>query len=216
LLRDSEPRFSGYTCWRAVIDNSSLNLTETSETWGTNGRFGIAPLAGNKIYWFACINAPQNDRVMREFKVTDLQKVFKDFHEPVPAILECTKDVDLIWSDISDLEPLNQYAFNNVLLIGDAAHATTPNMGQGACQAIEDAVILADEINSNIDITGAFTKFEQRRLKRTHYIINTSQMLGKIAQLENPILASIRNFLFRKLPDSFKEKQLKKIYRVDF
>ena len=48
--------------------------------------------------------------------------------------------------DIIDIKPIGQYAFNNIVLIGDAAHATTPNMGQGACQAIEDAVVLADEL----------------------------------------------------------------------
>ncbi|MEO6231653.1 MAG: FAD-dependent monooxygenase, partial [Ferruginibacter sp.] len=146
LIPGSKPRYAGYTCWRAIIDNSNLNLSETSETWGSKGRFGIVPLANNKIYWFACINAPQNDIAMKQYTINDLQNHFKDFHKPVPDIIAATKNDALIWGDILDIAPIKKYAFENILLIGDAAHATTPNLGQGACQAIEDAVILAAEI----------------------------------------------------------------------
>ena len=215
LLPNTTPRYSGFTCWRAVIDNSNLKLTETSETWSTAGRFGIVPLADNKIYWFACINAPQNDKTMKHFKLSDLQNHYKSFHEPIPAILQHTKDENLIWSDIIDLKPINQYAFDKVVLIGDAAHAATPNMGQGACQAIEDAVILADELKNNPDHKTAFKQFEKRRLKRVHYIVNTSRTIGKIAQTENKLLASFRNFIFRNIPSSINEQQLRKIYEVD-
>ena len=216
LMPNSEPRYAGYTCWRAVIDNTKLKLTETSETWGVNGRIGLVPLADNKIYWFACINAPQNDPKMKAFKVADLQAAFKDYHDPIPSVLAETKDENLLWNDIIDLKPINKYAFENIVLIGDAAHATTPNMGQGACQAIEDAVVLADEMNKNKDFNQAFKAFEKRRIKRTHFIVNTSWSLGKAAQLENKLLANMRNFVFRILPKSISEKQFKTIFEVDF
>jgi 2-polyprenyl-6-methoxyphenol hydroxylase-like FAD-dependent oxidoreductase len=216
LMPDSTPRYAGYTCWRAVIDNTKLNLKETSETWGVNGRMGLVPLADNKIYWFACINAPQNDQTMKAYKVADLQRVFKDFHDPIPSVLAETKDENLLWNDIIDLKPIPQYAFDNIVLIGDAAHATTPNMGQGACQAIEDAVILADEMERNNDFNEAFKAFEKRRIKRTHFIVNSSWSLGKAAHLENKTLAEIRNFIFRIVPKSVTDKQFKTIYEVDF
>ena len=216
LLPNSEPRYAGYTCWRAVIDNTNLKLTETSETWGLKGRMGLVPLANNKIYWFACINAPQNDPTMKAFKVADLQAVFKDFHAPIPSVLAETKDENLLWNDIIDLKPIHQYAFGNIVLIGDAAHATTPNMGQGACQAIEDAVVLADEIKQNATIEAAFKAFEKRRLKRTHYVVNTSWALGKVAQTESRLLAGLRNFIFRLIPKRMSAKQLENIYEVDF
>ena len=153
LLPESEPRYAGYTCWRAVIDTPSAltGLSVASETWGTDGRFGIVPLAGDKIYWFACINARQNDPLLRDYKVVDLQRVLQHFHQPVRTILENTRDADLIWNDIIDLKPIRRFAFGDIVLIGDAAHATTPNMGQGACQAIEDAIVLADELGKHAD-----------------------------------------------------------------
>jgi hypothetical protein len=62
---NSKERYAGYTCWRAIIDNTKLQITESSETWGSKGRFGIVPLAHNKIYWFACINAKAQDEKMK-------------------------------------------------------------------------------------------------------------------------------------------------------
>lgn len=216
LVPRSEPRYSGYTCWRAVIENSNLNLTESSETWGTNGRFGIVPLANNRVYWFACVNSTPNNPIFKNYTAKDILNHFKDFHHPIPIILKETKDEDLIWNDIIDLKPINQYAFNNIVLIGDAAHATTPNMGQGACQAIEDAVILGNELKENPDVKNAFIKFEKKRIKRTHYITNTSWTVGKVAQIENKFLAGIRNQAFRLMPSWVNDKQLKKLYDIEF
>lgn len=216
LLPDSAPRYAGYTCWRAVIDAGDLELSAATETWGTDGRFGIVPLQGNRIYWFACLNASENDARLRDYTVEDLQRHFGHYHAPVAEILSKTSDSDLLWNDIIDLKPLENFAFGNIVLIGDAAHATTPNMGQGACQAIEDAVVLADELKKNPMPEVAFRAFEQRRLKRTHYIVNNSRALGKIAQLSNPTLAAARNTLFRLLPSSVNERQMRALYKVDF
>lgn len=216
LLPDATPRYAGYTCWRAVVDAGDLKLSAASETWGTDGRFGIVPLTDNRIYWFACINAAANDATMRRYTVEDLQRHFGHYHAPVAQILAQTRDEDLIWNDIIDLKPLKNFAFGNMVLIGDAAHATTPNMGQGACQAIEDAVILADEMAKNSNPALAFRAFEQRRLKRTHYIVNNSRALGRVAQLNNPVLAAARNALFRMLPERINERQMRTLFEVDF
>jgi len=216
LVPDTPPRYAGYTCWRAVIDNPGLPLNAATETWSTAGRFGIVPLANDQIYWFACVNAPQHDPVSRHFKTIDLQRIFQHFHQPVPTILAHTKDSDLIWNDIIDLKPLSQFAFENIILIGDAAHATTPNLGQGACQAIEDAVILADELKIHASPAAAFVAFEKRRLARTHYIVNTSWNMGRIAQMSNPLLATLRNTFLQLIPKNVNEKQLKRVLEVDF
>src|SRR5690554_5045470 len=126
---------------------------------------------------------------MEQFRVEDLFRHFKNFHSPIPDIISITKDQDLIWNDISDLKPLKHYAFGKIVLIGDAAHATTPNLGQGACMAIEDAVILASEMRKNSNYEDAFKNFEKRRLKRTHYIIKNSRLLGRIAHFDNALIA---------------------------
>lgn len=217
LLPKSLPRYAGYTCWRAVVDDlpDGFNPDETTETWGPGRRFGIVPLSNNRVYWFATLNAKANDNKSKKFTTKDLSQVFKNFHFPIPEILDRTKNEQLIWSDIIDLKPISRFAFRRVLLLGDAAHATTPNMGQGACMAIEDAATLANGL-IKYPTEEAFQKFETHRIKRTTHIVNQSWSFGKIAQLENPLLISLRNGLFRKIPQSTIDKQLKALYEVSF
>ena len=215
LLPQSTPRYAGYSCWRAVVSNSDLQLEETTETWGTAGRFGVAPLANNKIYWFACLSGPADSATFRQYTTDDLLKHFGHFHHPIPQLIQATTNDQLLWNDIFDIKPISQYAFDRILLIGDAAHATTPNMGQGACQAIEDAVILKQEL-AHQSVEQAFKAYEKRRLKRTHYVINQSRLFGQIAHIENRPLAALRNALLRLIPQRINQLQLQKIYTTDF
>jgi 2-polyprenyl-6-methoxyphenol hydroxylase-like FAD-dependent oxidoreductase len=122
----------------------------------------------------------------------------------------------LIWGDIIDIKPLSRFAFGNIALMGDAAHATTPNMGQGACMAIEDAVVLANLISTHSNVQNAFVKYETLRRPRTEKIVNGSWNLGRIAQLENPVLAWLRNTAVRLAPPSAAERQMQFLYNVSF
>ena len=218
LVPRSEPRYAGYTCWRAVIENvpSTVNREETSETWGPGCRFGIVPLTHNRLYWFACVNAPANDQVMKNFDVDDLLSYFGKFHSPIPEIISATKNEQLIWGDIIDLKPLDKFSFGNIVLMGDAAHATTPNMGQGACMAIEDAVILANCLGRTPEPTIAFEEFESMRLPRTKKIVNGSWRLGQVAQIESPLLIWLRNAAVRATPSNVAEKQMRFLHEVTF
>jgi len=152
---------------------------------------------------------------MKNFTIADLAENFKDYTQPVQSIILKTPKENLIWSDIIDLKPTSRYAFNNLVLIGDAAHATTPNLGQGACMAIEDAWILAEEIQKHPHaLSSAFKSFETRRVDRVNFIVNTSYRLGRVAQLENQVMAGLRNFIFRLLPASINDKQMKQVLDI--
>ncbi|PVD53546.1 hypothetical protein DC498_03235 [Terrimonas sp.] len=133
----------------------------------------------------------------------------------VQSILNQILEDALIWNDIIDLKPIPKYAFGNILLLGDAAHATAPNMGQGACQAIEDAAVLYDELLKGGELNDIFLRFEKRRLKRTHFITKQSARIGKMAQTTNPLMIKVRNAIFRAVPESIKEKQFKQLYNTD-
>jgi 2-polyprenyl-6-methoxyphenol hydroxylase-like FAD-dependent oxidoreductase len=216
LIPSSVPRYSGYTCWRATIGNAEIALDKGTETWGKLGRFGMTPLTNNRIYWYACINATPNNSIYRDYKVKDLLRHFQSYHNPIPTILAHTKDSELIWNDIIDIKPLEHLAYDNILLIGDAGHATTPNMGQGACQALEDVTVLLDELGLEKDVKEAFSSFEKRRLPRTKYITDTSRRIGEIAQWDNSLLINIRNMLMKLMPASLAQKNLDKLLSVDF
>lgn len=216
LLPTSQPRYAGYVCWRAVINSNGFDWSETSETFGPKGRFGITPLANNQLYWYACTNAPKDSKHYANYNNEDLRKHFAGYHHPIKEILDRTEDNALIYGPIIDLAPLDKFAFGNILLIGDAAHATTPNLGQGACQAIEDAVVLADEMAKTTVYQNAFVNFEQRRLERTRYITLQSRKVGEVAQWQNPVLGWVRDRIMKNMPQSTKDKQFAKLFAVDF
>lgn len=218
LLPSSRPRYAGYSCWRAVIDSSRLDIDKGTETWGSKGRFGLVPMANNQLYWFACLNGSAQNKRFKAFRVEDLQTRFADYHQAIVSTLSATKDEDLIWNDIIDIRPIRRFAFDRIVLVGDAAHATTPNMGQGACQALEDAAVLMQTMvqSENEKPETAFKAFEQRRIRRTAWIVNNSYRFGKIAQWESPLLISLRNALLRGAPQQIMEKQLEILYKVDF
>lgn len=216
LMPDLKIRYAGYTCWRAIIDYvpEGWKDHQATETWGRNGRFGIVPIGNGKLYWFATANAPEQDERMQSFRVRELIEHFRNFHAPVGEILCHTQDEQLIWNDIVDLRPIDTYAFDRVALAGDAAHATTPNMGQGACMAIEDAIVLANLLEKH-EVKEAFSRYEKQRMKRTHSIVNSSYQLGKVAQWENKVLTKVRNTAFRLIPESIQQKQIRQLYNVE-
>lgn len=115
LVPKALPRYSGYTCWRATISNKSIGLPEGSETWGADGRFGMTPLVNDRIYWYACVNSVQANPVYRDYSVRDLLNRFRNYHAPIPDILESTRDEDLLWNDIIDIKPLQHFAYGRIL-----------------------------------------------------------------------------------------------------
>lgn len=214
LLPNSEPRFAGYWCWRSTVKHNFEALNKSTEVWGKNGRFGITPLTDNRIYWYACINTNLNDGIP-DYGLDELKERFKNYFPRVGEILDLTEENSLISTPIVDIAAIPHFHFGKVLLIGDAAHATTPNMGQGACMGLEDVAVLQDElINNNIET--AFKNFEKRRLKRTHYITKTSWQAGKIAQSDANLIIFLRNNLLRILPDRVSQHQLKRLLDEDF
>lgn len=216
LVPHSGTRYAGYTCWRAVIKNPGIAFSGATETWGTKGRIGLVPLANDQIYWFLCQNAPPQDPAMKAIGIADLRARFQHYHAPVAQVLEATQPEQLLWNDIVDVPPLERYAFGRILLMGDAAHATTPNMGQGACQAIEGAAVLLQEWQKtpDLDPQAVFRRFEQRRLPRAKTVVERSWSIGKMAQITSPFLAKLRNTAMRLVPASINEKQLAFLYQT--
>jgi FAD-dependent urate hydroxylase len=218
LVAHSQPRYAGYTCWRGVADATQLNLHQNvaSETWGPNGRFGIVPLADNQVYWFACVNAPFKDSATANYGKNEIYSIFKNYHDPIPELIHITKENDIIHNDIIDIAPIKQFAFGRVLLTGDAAHATTPNMGQGAGQAIEDAIYLASCLSKCSTVEDAFMLFEKLRVKRTAKIITMSRRIGQVAQSRNPFIIKIRDYMMRRQTAASQSNRLRFLYDISF
>jgi 2-polyprenyl-6-methoxyphenol hydroxylase-like FAD-dependent oxidoreductase len=218
LFPSVELRYAGYSCWRGVADcwPDSGRDDRFTETWGYKGRFGIVPLPNKQTYWFAVLNGPPRDRKFNEYQIQDLLDIFGDYHSPVSQILSNTPDDQISYKDIYDIAPIKQFIAGRTLLIGDAAHAVTPNLGQGACQAIEDAVELVRCLKHHSSIKSAFLSFELLRSRRTATISKRSLMIGKIAQMDHRMLCHLRNVMMRRTPRSIQRNQLRFLYDVDF
>ena len=128
----------------------------------------------------------------------ELRRRFGGWHRPVPALLEAAEPGAVLHHDLYDLPRLETYRFGKVVLTGDAAHAMTPNLGQGACQALEDAVVLGNVV-AGADGLGAY---DRQRRPRTQLIARRSRQIGAAAQWESQAAVSLRNAAMRLLPAS--------------
>jgi 2-polyprenyl-6-methoxyphenol hydroxylase-like FAD-dependent oxidoreductase len=117
---------------------------------------------------------------------------------PVGEILRATTESEIIRSDVFDRRPSRQrWGKGRVSLLGDAAHPITFNIGQGACQALEDASILADELANTTDIPRALRDYEQQRIPRTAAMQRTAWLIGRMGAVENPALIRLRELVMR-------------------
>ncbi|WP_341801034.1 FAD-dependent monooxygenase [Pseudoteredinibacter isoporae] len=209
LFKTGIIRKPGQTCWRGI---STINLpkaykSELNELWGKGSRFGFVEVSENQVYWYGLHNSK------RELEQSELLDLFQNYAPIVADIITSTPTDNIHLSEISDLKPIPNWHKNTVCLLGDAAHATTPNMGQSACQAIEDAFVLSHYLGKH-PAELAFAKFEESRKEKARRVVNMSWWLGYISQLESPVLSAIRNFLFRKAPKKYNSEQTEKIYSL--
>jgi 2-polyprenyl-6-methoxyphenol hydroxylase-like FAD-dependent oxidoreductase len=215
------PRYSGYTAWRGVASAPSevVRPGYVAEVWGRGQRFGIASLpdgpGGARVYWWATKNVPSNGREPDERAYLLSRFSPREWASPVPQLLEATPSGTVIRGDILDRPPRRAWSRGPVVLVGDAAHPTTPNLGQGGCMAIEDAPVLARCLNGSRGIPGGLARFEAERFKRTSAITAESWRLGWLGQRSNPVVCAVRDFCFGLAPQQVAFKMMLKWTRHD-
>ncbi len=193
------PRYAGYTAWRMVTP--PVPVGDSGESWGAGERFGYVPLPDGRIYCFATANAAAGQD---GGGLAGLRRRFGGWHDPIPALLEVASPDAVLHDDLYELPPLPAYTAGHVVLVGDAAHAMTPNLGQGACQALEDAVILGRLLDSRpgADISDGLGSYDRLRRPRTQMIAQRSHRIGAVAQWASPVAVGLRNTALRVLPGS--------------
>jgi 2-polyprenyl-6-methoxyphenol hydroxylase-like FAD-dependent oxidoreductase len=209
VLGDTPLRYAGYTSYRGIAEDAALVAEhEVTEMWGRGSRFGFARISDSEVYWFAVLNAPEGER--DDAPLATVCARFSGFAEPVPALLAATAGERVLKTDIHDRVPVAGWTRGRATLLGDAAHPTTPNLGQGGCMAIEDALTLVDCLERAGALAEALAGYEARRFEPTRRIVEASFRFGKVAQLENRAAIWVRNLLARATPASTVEKQLRK------
>ena len=219
LAHDSPMRYAGYAVWRGIAD-FTLDQTIGTETWGSGAQFGVHAAAHEQVYWYATNSCAADAPCHIEGNQAELLHRFRGWHEPIEAILAATDDNHIIRTDIYDRAPLESWCDGRVALLGDAAHATTPNLGQGACLALEDGVVLSKRLaqgfdNDPVDIPTALHAYETQRIARTTVIQRRSRRLGQISQLRHPLLCGARNMVAYRIPKAILERQMRWLFEPD-
>ncbi len=209
-------RYSGYIAWRGVVLTSDeVALGVSGETMGRGARFGSLRLDRERIYWYATWNHAAGLTLLPVQRKNFLLEKLGGWHHPVEHLIQSTAPEDILQNDIYDLEPSQQWGEGRVTLLGDAIHATTPNMGQGACMAVESAVMLQRCLKAEASIPAALRAYETRRMARTAWITNQSWQIGRMGQIENGLMCGLRDLTLALLPDNLFKNQTGKAIGYD-
>lgn len=211
-------RYSGQTCWRGV---SHIALQHTwrrqlTEVWGAGLRFGFVPIAEAQVYWYATKQAAAGGRDDPSTIQQQMCDLYGEFVDPIGDILVHTNPSSIIRDDLSDLAPLPSWFANSVVLMGDAAHATTPNLGQGGAQAIEDSWVLAETLAMCDTVQKAFARFQASRIAKVQKIVKVSWHIGQATNLSNTMACTLRNTLLRCVPPWIAKHQARSLYEVSY
>lgn len=179
---ETAPRDAGFTAWRGSVE------TETGwygETWGRGRFFGITPMEPGRTNWYAAVRH-ESPRPDAGLALQDLLRSYAGWPQPIEEVLSSTKPETLLQHQVFDLAPpLRSYVRGNAVLIGDAAHAMTPSLGQGACQALIDGVALADALQENDDVGAALRAYDHRRRVPTQRFVAGSARASRIGLAEH-------------------------------
>jgi len=214
-----EKRYSGSSSYRAIARGAHLLPAEAEheayEIWARGCRVGFSKINADDYYWYMTFDAPAGEASWASEIRIHAETLFRTYFPQWIGLLQNTRTQDILRTDIGDLKPLTRWSSGRIGLIGDAAHATTPNLGQGGAMAVEDALALADAVEELGLNEAALKRFEQLRRKKVDWTVSTSWSIGKICHLGNPLFRSLRNIALKKTPDSVTQKQVQRIYSLE-
>jgi len=182
-------RYVGYTAWRGVAD-CAIDPDVAGEAVGPGIEFGHVPLGPDHTYWFATERAPEG-RTAPHGELNYLKDKFASWAEPIPTVLATTDPADVLRNDLYDRDQARQWSRGPVVVVGDAAHPMRPHLGQGGCQGLEDAAILASFIERADDLVTAFSRFATFRRPRVRSLVRESVMIGRIVNLRPAFLSGL-------------------------
>ncbi|MGF1429959.1 FAD-dependent monooxygenase [Kitasatospora sp. LaBMicrA B282] len=186
------PRYAGCTTWRTIVPRPPGSTLPVGETWGRGALIGVVPLAEDRVYLYAAAWTAPGGAAVDGDERAELLRRFGDWHAPLPALLAAAEPDRVLRHDVHELgDPLPAYHRGRTALLGDAAHAMTPFQGQGACQAIEDAVVLAHHATDRFDLPA----YSAARLPRTTWVAARSRRVARLVALHTPLAVAARDTL---------------------
>lgn len=190
------PVYAGYTSWRMVVPTPDYEVVAT-ETWGHGTRFGLMHLPDGLLHLSANSVAPPRLRARDE--LAEVRKRFGHWHWPIPDLLARVQPDGVLHHDVGELAaPLPSFHRGRIVLVGDAAHAMTPNIGP-ACLAMEDAVTLGLLLPTDRSVgqAAALARYTALRLPRAVALARRSRRVGQAGQWTWPPAVALRNLGIR-------------------
>ncbi|HAH06824.1 MAG TPA: FAD-dependent oxidoreductase [Elusimicrobia bacterium] len=181
--RVERPAYRGYMIWRGVapLMPSPYAEGDITEAWGQGERFGIMPIGDGKVCWYATRSQPESAAPLSRAEILDH---FRGWHAPIAEVLAATPDSALVRTPALDRPTTWRWARGRAVLVGDAAHPMTPNLGQGTCLAVEDALALSLLLGRRGSIEAALRRYEEQRRVRAAAIVLAARWIGRFAQSE--------------------------------
>ena len=184
LVGDGGPRFTGMTVWRGIGPRpAALAPGEAVEMWGDGLRFGTFDVGGGRTYWYAVQDRPEGEaQGAPDVQKAALLRLFARWHAPVREAIAATPAGAILRTDVYDRRPARGWTRGRVVLVGDAAHPATPDLGQSGALALEDARGLADCVGRSATLGEALAAFERARYARTALVTRQSRLAGRLGQ----------------------------------
>ena len=198
--------YTGYTAWRGVSD-CSIDPDLAGETMGPGVEFGHVPMGAEHTYWFATERSPEGASAA-EGELNYLRARYSSWADPIPAILATTDPSIVLRHDIYDRAQAKKWARGPIVLVGDAAHAMRPHLGQGGCQGLEDAAILAAFVDGADDFATAFARFAAFRQLRVNPLIRESALIGRVVNLRPAALSAAASWASKLAPEALLTRHL--------
>ncbi len=208
------PAYSGYVGWRGVSPwiPDAYKGEHLSESWAEGKRFGISPMGNGRCYWYATANRAADQNSAGDNRHAELLRLFGHWHAPISKLIEATQKENILQSDIYDRPAQHPWSDGPVTLLGDAAHPMTPNLGQGACFALEDACVIARCIEEAGNFPEAFGRYERMRRSRTDIVQRCSRWMGKLIQIEKPAATTLRDLILSATPNKAADLSIRRLF----
>lgn len=196
VLGHNTPVFQKFINWVGIIETeqSDIDNKVIFDFWGVGARFGIVPLSPQSAYWAAGVTASKVGENKPEYYKDEMLAVFNAWPTQVTDLIRDTPTHKINKIYVHDHDPVETWHRNNLILIGDAAHAPLPTSGQGACQAIEDAWHIARALEqSGRDTLKAFQNFTDTRHARTAGITMAGRQFAQTVFSDDPEFCRARD-----------------------
>ncbi|MCF6390153.1 FAD-dependent monooxygenase [Mycobacterium sp. MBM] len=201
LNGDLPRRYTGYPAWRGIA-SYSMDPDLAGETMGPGLEVGHVPMGPGQTYWFATQRMPPGGAAAGG-EHAHLSRVFGNWPEPIPALLARTDPAAVLRNDLYDRRGARTWARDRAVIVGDAAHPMRPHLGQGGCQGLEDAAILAAlTVDAGGDLSTAFRRFAEIRRSRVQRLVRESRTVGRIVNVRPAALSGLASRATALIPEA--------------